>query len=227
MKTVSKIQHIAAKVVLQIEKPFGHDLESSRELQRALDPNWREDEIFRVDHYLGKEVVNNLLVLRFGNEMFGAIWNARHIDNIEVGSIFSETTFQPLIRYQISITEAGGAEGRGSYFNGVGAIRDVMQNRKYLPCSRICVSHRHRRSNADTRTAHNGATTIVLSGRLVRRKGTHPLQYESTFYSCLCFLGPSLGLDAAHRARQHHHWPVRQIQRWQEARFQRRERCPR
>ena len=68
----------------QIEKPFGHDLESSRELQRALDPNWREDEIFRVDHYLGKEVVNNLLVLRFGNEIFGAIWNARHIDNIEV-----------------------------------------------------------------------------------------------------------------------------------------------
>lgn len=94
-----------------IEKPFGHDLESSRELQRALDPNWREDEIFRVDHYLGKEVVNNLLVLRFGNEIFGAIWNARHIDTIE-----------------ISITEAGGAEGRGSYFNGVGAIRDVMQN---------------------------------------------------------------------------------------------------
>lgn len=94
-----------------IEKPFGHDLESSRELQRALDPNWREDEIFRVDHYLGKEVVNNLLVLRFGNEIFGAIWNATHIDNIE-----------------ISITEGGGAEGRGSYFNGVGAIRDVMQN---------------------------------------------------------------------------------------------------
>ena len=98
MKTVSRIQHKAAKFVLQIEKPFGHDLESSRELQRALDPNWREDEIFRVDHYLGKEVVNNLLVLRFGNEMFGAIWNARHIDNIEVGSISSETTFQPLIR---------------------------------------------------------------------------------------------------------------------------------
>ena len=75
----------AVDAVLQIEKPFGHDLESSRELQRALDPNWREDEIFRVDHYLGKEVVNNLLVLRFGNEIFGAIWNARHIDNIEVG----------------------------------------------------------------------------------------------------------------------------------------------
>ncbi|KAL6719009.1 Glucose-6-phosphate 1-dehydrogenase [Lecanora helva] len=68
----------------KIEKPFGHDLESSRELQSALDPNWREDEIFRVDHYLGKEVVNNLLVLRFGNEIFNAVWNHDHIDSVEV-----------------------------------------------------------------------------------------------------------------------------------------------
>ena len=69
---------------LQVEKPFGHDLESSRELQRSLEPNWREDEIFRVDHYLGKEVVNNLLVLRFGNEIFGSIWNHRNIDSVQV-----------------------------------------------------------------------------------------------------------------------------------------------
>ena len=129
---MSNIRSRAINAALQIEKPFGHDLESSRELQRALDPNWREDEIFRVDHYLGKEVVNNLLVLRFGNEMFGAIWNGRHIDNVEVGSISSERNLQPLTGFQISITEAGGAEGRGSYFNGVGAIRDVMQNRKSL-----------------------------------------------------------------------------------------------
>ncbi len=94
---MSSIRQEAVNAVFQIEKPFGHDLESSRELQRALDPNWREDEIFRVDHYLGKEVVNNLLVLRFGNEMFGAIWNARHIDNIEVGYISNESDFQLLI----------------------------------------------------------------------------------------------------------------------------------
>ena len=86
MDHISDSWHRATHNVGQIEKPFGHDLESSRELQRALDPNWREDEIFRVDHYLGKEVVNNLLVLRFGNEIFGAIWNAKHIDNIEVTS---------------------------------------------------------------------------------------------------------------------------------------------
>ena len=84
---MSRTPHRSIDPLFQIEKPFGHDLESSRELQRALDPNWREDEIFRVDHYLGKEVVNNLLVLRFGNEIFGSIWNAKHIDNIEAGSI--------------------------------------------------------------------------------------------------------------------------------------------
>ncbi|KAL9130887.1 MAG: hypothetical protein Q9217_001037 [Psora testacea] len=94
-----------------VEKPFGHDLDSSRALQRALDEHWVEDEIFRIDHYLGKEIVNNLLVIRFGNVIFESIWNKLHIDNVE-----------------ISVIEAGGAEGRGSYFNSTGAIRDVMQN---------------------------------------------------------------------------------------------------
>ena len=68
----------------QIEKPFGHDLDSSRELQQALDKHWDEEQIFRIDHYLGKEVVNNLLVLRFGNEIFGSVWSKRHISDIEV-----------------------------------------------------------------------------------------------------------------------------------------------
>lgn len=69
---------------MQVEKPFGKDLGSSRELQRALEPNWREDEIFRIDHYLGKEMVKNILILRFGNEFFGATWNRHHIDNVQV-----------------------------------------------------------------------------------------------------------------------------------------------
>jgi len=62
----------AARII--IEKPFGKDLESSRELQRALGPNWKEEEIFRIDHYLGKEMVKNILVLRFGNSFFNATW---------------------------------------------------------------------------------------------------------------------------------------------------------
>lgn len=68
----------------QIEKPFGKDLGSSRELQQALAPNWKEEEIFRIDHYLGKEMVKNILILRFGNEFFGATWNRNHIDNVQV-----------------------------------------------------------------------------------------------------------------------------------------------
>ena len=69
---------------VQVEKPFGKDLQSSRELQKALEPNWKEEEIFRIDHYLGKEMVKNILILRFGNEFFGATWNRNHIDNVQV-----------------------------------------------------------------------------------------------------------------------------------------------
>jgi glucose-6-phosphate 1-dehydrogenase len=68
----------------QVEKPFGKDLPSSRELQRALAPDWNEDELYRIDHYLGKEMVKNILILRFGNEFFGATWNRNHIDNVQV-----------------------------------------------------------------------------------------------------------------------------------------------
>lgn len=118
------------------------------------------------------------------------------------------------------MTEAGGAEGRGSYFNSVGAIRDVMQNRKSLIHFKYCMSHRHRRSNADTRTAHNGTTKILLSGRFVRRKGTYSWALAVWNHLLLTSsLGPSLGLDATHRVCRHHHRPVRQVLRWQEARI--------
>lgn len=59
-------------------------MQTSRELQKSLEPDWREEEIFRIDHYLGKEMVKNLLILRFGNEFFGATWNRNHIDNVQV-----------------------------------------------------------------------------------------------------------------------------------------------
>ncbi|KAK9461747.1 glucose-6-phosphate dehydrogenase [Lipomyces oligophaga] len=99
----------SARVI--IEKPFGHDLESSRELQAALRPIWSEDEIFRIDHYLGKEMVKNILILRFGNEFFNASWNKSHISSV-----------------QITFKELFGTEGRGGYFDTFGIIRDVMQN---------------------------------------------------------------------------------------------------
>lgn len=96
---------------LIVEKPFGHDLESAKALQKDLAPLFREDEIFRIDHYLGKELVKNILVLRFGNTLLNASWNKENLQSI-----------------QISFKEPFGTEGRGGYFDNIGIIRDVMQN---------------------------------------------------------------------------------------------------
>lgn len=99
-------------------------------MHKKLEPNWSEDEIFRIDHYLGKEMVKNMLVLRFGNPMFGAVWDCNHIDNIQVGLLPMFICTQVSPTSQISMTEDKGTEGRGGYFDDVGIIRDVMQNRK-------------------------------------------------------------------------------------------------
>lgn len=99
------------RVRLVVEKPFGHDLASSRELQKNLAPLFSENELYRIDHYLGKEMVKNLVVLRFANEVMGACWNKNYVRSV-----------------QISFKEAFGTEGRGGYFDDVGIIRDVMQN---------------------------------------------------------------------------------------------------
>ncbi|EGW32337.1 glucose-6-phosphate 1-dehydrogenase [Spathaspora passalidarum NRRL Y-27907] len=101
----------AGETRIIVEKPFGHDLESARALQRDLAPLFTEEELYRIDHYLGKEMVKNLLVLRFGNTMFSGIWNKSNIASI-----------------QISFKEAFGTEGRGGYFDSIGIVRDVMQN---------------------------------------------------------------------------------------------------
>lgn len=94
-----------------VEKPFGYDLRSAEELSGQLSRFFAEDQIFRIDHYLGKETVQNLLVFRFGNAIWEPIWNRRHIDNV-----------------QITVAEDMGLEGRGSFYDNVGALRDVGQN---------------------------------------------------------------------------------------------------
>ncbi|KAG0213246.1 Glucose-6-phosphate 1-dehydrogenase [Mortierella sp. GBA30] len=96
---------------LIVEKPFGMDLESSRKLAKDLGALFTEDEIYRIDHYLGKEMVKNLMILRFANVIFGSVWNRYCIDNV-----------------QITFKEKIGTEGRGGYFDEFGIIRDVMQN---------------------------------------------------------------------------------------------------
>jgi len=97
---------------LIIEKPFGHDLGSSNLLSRALQQaGWHEQELYRIDHYLGKEMVKNILILRFANLFLSKIWNRDSIDSV-----------------QITFKEPFGTEGRGGYFDEIGIIRDVMQN---------------------------------------------------------------------------------------------------
>ena len=120
--------------------------------------------MFRVDHYLGKEMVKNMLVLRFGNPMFGAVWDCNHIDNIQVSALEIRLGSPRLNVHQISMTEAIGTEGRGGYFDDVGVIRDIMQNRKsvFLRIFRIDGLNHHR-PDTNPRPHHNGTTRLVLS----------------------------------------------------------------
>jgi glucose-6-phosphate 1-dehydrogenase len=94
-----------------IEKPFGHDLESARKLNDDVNSVFREEQVFRIDHYLGKETVQNILVFRFGNGIFEPVWNRNYVDHV-----------------QITAAEEIGIEGRGPFYESAGALRDVVQN---------------------------------------------------------------------------------------------------
>ena len=98
-------------VRIGLEKPLGYDLDSSREINDAVAKVFPEDRIFRIDHYLGKETVQNIMALRFGNSFFEPVWNARGIDNV-----------------QITIAETVGLEERAGYYDGAGALRDMVAN---------------------------------------------------------------------------------------------------
>lgn len=98
-------------VRIGLEKPLGTDLASSREINEAVAEAFPEERTFRIDHYLGKETVQNILALRFGNTLFEPVWSARGIDHV-----------------QITIAETVGLEGRAGYYDGSGALRDMVQN---------------------------------------------------------------------------------------------------
>ena len=94
-----------------VEKPFGHDLESARELNAVINRVFPPESVFRIDHYLGKETVQNILAMRFANNLFEPIWNANYVDHV-----------------QITMAEDIGIGGRAGYYDGIGAARDVIQN---------------------------------------------------------------------------------------------------
>jgi glucose-6-phosphate 1-dehydrogenase len=99
------------KARIVVEKPFGHDLASARALNADLRACFSEAQIYRIDHYLGKETVQNLMALRFANSLYEPLWNATHVDHV-----------------QITVAESLGVDGRGAYYDRSGAMRDMVQN---------------------------------------------------------------------------------------------------
>jgi glucose-6-phosphate 1-dehydrogenase len=105
---------VAAETRIVIEKPFGTDLESARELNRGIHEVFDESQVFRIDHYLGKETVQNILVFRFANALWEPVWNRRYVDHVE-----------------LTVAEDIGIEGRGRFYDRTGAIRDIVQTHMF------------------------------------------------------------------------------------------------
>ncbi|MBV9510971.1 MAG: glucose-6-phosphate dehydrogenase [Caulobacteraceae bacterium] len=138
-----------------VEKPIGRDLESCREINDALARAFDERGIFRIDHYLGKETVQNLLAVRFANAFFEPLWNHVSIDHV-----------------QITVAEAGGVEGRWGYYNDYGALRDMVQNHML---QLLCLVAMEPPANLDPDSVRNEKVKVLrslrpIAGREVERK---------------------------------------------------------
>jgi glucose-6-phosphate 1-dehydrogenase len=105
-----------------VEKPFGTDLDSAIALNREILKYWKEEQVFRIDHYLGKETVQNIIAFRFSNGMFEPLWNRNYIDHI-----------------QFSVAESVGVEGRGGYYDRSGVLRDMLQNHMFQMLAYLCM----------------------------------------------------------------------------------------
>ena len=142
---------------LVVEKPFGKDLKSATELNRRLLANWSEDQIYRIDHYLGKETVQNLLVFRFSNGIFEPLWNKEHVDHI-----------------QFTVSETVGVEGRGGYYDHAGVLRDMIENHMFQMLAYLCMEAARlvpagRDPQREGQAAGRGAGVHAGGGRAERR----------------------------------------------------------
>ncbi len=134
---------------VMLEKPIGHDLASASAINDGVAAVFEESRIYRVDHYLGKEGVQNLLALRFGNAMFEPIWSARHIDHV-----------------QITVAETVGVEGRGDYYDDYGAMRDMLQNHLL---QLLCLVAMEPPSQFDPSAVRNEKVKVLRSLRAIGR----------------------------------------------------------
>jgi glucose-6-phosphate 1-dehydrogenase len=128
-----------------IEKPFGHDLKSARDLNNNLSKSFLEKQIYRIDHYLGKETVQNILMLRFSNILLESVWNKNFIDHV-----------------QITVAEELGIEQRGSYYDTVGATRDMMQNHLM---QLLCITAMEPPNNIDSNEVRDEKVKVLKSLR--------------------------------------------------------------
>ena len=128
-----------------IEKPFGHDLRSSRELNDIIASVFPPEHVFRIDHYLGKETVQNILSFRFANTVYEPVWNARYVDHV-----------------QITMAEDIGVAGRAGYYDGIGAARDVIQNHLLQLLALTAMDRPESFSAADLRRAKEAVLEAVV-----------------------------------------------------------------